>query len=235
MNRKNMTWHLTDSNGKHIVQVCGDDTCQVEALSNYIQDGLLNEEAVVVFAKPALRKHVISHLSALNFDVQALKDKGQVKFFDAEFMISSLLIDETIDQQAFYELVESQIETLHSKCGKIRVFGGMVATLWNTGRYEAAMQLEELWIGLTQKYDFSLLCSYSLGNFDPANYEETLQRIFNCHNYLTPVEVDDSSDNSGSVGEAVMDVLTLAWNRAAKEVNKAKQNLNQSPSSGLLN
>jgi PAS domain S-box-containing protein len=42
------------------------------------------------------------------------------------------------------------------------VFGEMVASLWRAGRHAAAIELEELWNRLAEKYDFRLLCAYPM-------------------------------------------------------------------------
>ena len=78
----NRTWHLTNSVSNHIVQVCQNETSQAEAVTHYIKEGLLNDEAVIVFARPAQRQAVISKMDGLGLDVQNFKSQGQIKFFD---------------------------------------------------------------------------------------------------------------------------------------------------------
>lgn len=227
------TWHLTNTAGNHIVEVCHNDVSQEEAVSRFLIEGLLKSEAVVVFAKPALRKAVIAKMTARGLDVQTFKNEGQIKFFDAEFLISSMRMDSIFEEQAFQEYVGTQIEAAHLKYGKVRVFGGMVASLWNTGEYDAAMQLEDFWVNLTQKLEFSLLCCYSLGNQTPQTYERALQFICRCHNHLVPVESNDLPEINE--GEEWVDMLGVAWNHVIGKMAESGKSSEQSPSLPILN
>ena len=47
----------------------------------------------------------------------------------------------------------------------VRAFGEMVDLLWKDGNADAAIRLEELWNELATKYQYSLLCGYSVDNF----------------------------------------------------------------------
>ncbi len=227
------TWHLTNTAGNHIVEVCHNDISQAEAVSRFLIEGLRKSEAVVIFAKPSLRKAVIDRMSACGLDVQAIKNEGQIKFFDAEFLISSMRADSILEEQAFEEYVSTQIEAAQLKYGKVRVFGGMVATLWSTGEYDAAMQLEDFWMNLTQKLEFSLLCCYSLSNQTPRTYERALQFICRCHNHLVPVESNDLPETNES--EEWIDILGDAWNHVIEKMAESGKSSEQSPSLPILN
>ena len=48
----------------------------------------------------------------------------------------------------------------------IRVYGEMVVRLWHAGLPDAALQLEELWNLLAERYKFSLLCAYPMSLFE---------------------------------------------------------------------
>ncbi len=228
MNTANGRWHLTSSAGNHTVEVCRNDVLQVEGLTHYLTEGLHNGEAVVVFAKPALRKAVISEMMARNLDVHAIKSQGQIRFFDAEFLLSSMLVDDVVlEEQAFEEYVGAQIEVSRSNFGKVRVYGGMVAVLWNNEKYDTAMQLENFWVNLTKKLEFSLLCSYSLGHHEPSTYEEALQFICTCHKHLAPLEKYDFSNKDEN--EELVDILGIAWNRILEKLAVSSKNSSQFP------
>lgn len=207
----NRTWHLTNPVGSHIVQVCENETFQAEAITHYIKEGLLNNEAVIVIARPALRKTVISKMDALGLDMQALKSKDQIQFFDAEFLLSVFLIDGVLEEQVFQESIGFPIQAAQLRYGKVRAIGGVMDVLWKKGQYDTAMQLEDLWNDLSQKQEFSLLCSYSLDSLDPNAYDESLEWICKCHKHLTPVKNYDLSETA--VDETMLDVFEAAWDR----------------------
>lgn len=129
----NGTWQYILTNPiaeSHIVQVCQNETFRENIVTNYTKDGLLNDEAVIVVAGPTLRKAVISKLDAQNFDVQNLKNQGQIKFLDAEFLLSSFLIDGVLEEQSFQQSIETPIQAARAEYGKVRIFGEMVDVLW---------------------------------------------------------------------------------------------------------
>ena len=45
--------------------------------------------------------------------------------------------------------------------GRVRVFGEMVALLWDAGQIPCAIEVEELWNDLQGQFPFSLFCAYS--------------------------------------------------------------------------
>lgn len=218
----NRTWHLTNSAGNHSVQVCQNDTSQAEAVTHYIQKGLLNNEAVVVFARPALRQAVISKMDALGLDVQTFKSQGQIRFFDAEFLLSSFLIEGELESSAFQEFIGYPIQVAQLKFGRVRAFGEMVNVLWKKGEYDTAMQLEDLWNDLSKQLEFSLLCSYSLDNLDPNSYDASLELICKCHKHLVPVEENGLSESTADDG-AMLDVFAAAWNRVIDKLAESRK------------
>jgi len=213
---RNRIWYLTNHEGNHKVQVCQDNVSQAEAVTLYIKEGLLNNEGVIVFAKPALRKAVISNLDTQGLDIKTFKEEGQIKFFDAEFLVSNLLIDGVLEKQLFNESVEIPIQTLKSKYGRIHVFGGMVNTLWKNGQYNSAMQLESMWVDLSRREEFTLLCSYSLEDIDSITYDVSLEHIFEFHSHLTPLKNHDFSETL--IGAAATDVFWATWNRVIEKL-----------------
>jgi hypothetical protein len=51
----------------------------------------------------------------------------------------------------------------------IRVYGEIVVRLWRAGLRDAALQLEELWNLLAERYRFSLLCAYPMSLFETTD------------------------------------------------------------------
>ena len=142
-------WYLTNTTGSQIVQACQNVAAQAEIITQYIKEGLQNDEAVIVIAKPAVRKAVTFELNELGLDVQAIKNQGQIKFFDAEFLLLGFMNEGAIEEQAFQEFVGTPIQTAQLKFGKVRVFSEMVDLLWKNGQHSAALQLENLWSKLS--------------------------------------------------------------------------------------
>lgn len=200
----------------HLVKVCRDREIKLEAVAHYVAEGLRNGEAVTVIARSRLRKSLIDYMGTLDFDTQSLQDQGQIKFFDAEFLLSSISLDGEIDAEAFEKFVANPMKTIKLKYGKLRIFGEMVDILWQNNSYDMAIQLEDLWNDLFKTFEFSLLCTYSLNHIDPDAYEEALERICRCHTHHIPLENPDSFSHSGST--AVLDSFGLAWKQVVEKL-----------------
>ncbi|SFF26714.1 MEDS domain-containing protein [Nitrosomonas sp. Nm166] len=220
--KTNRTWYLTNPSGSHLVQVCQNESFRAEAIAHYIKEGVLEGEGIIIFAGMALRKNVISKMEWLGLDVATLKNEGQIKFFDAEFLLLSIVVDGIIKRQAFQEVVGTPICDIQLKYGKARVFGEMVNILWKQGQYDTAMQLGSLWNELNRKQEFSLFCVYSVDNLDPNAYEEALERLCKCHPYLTPVKDQDLSGTQAR--GTVLDAFEVAWNHLISKLAERKKN-----------
>ena len=209
---------LTDpTSGNHIVKVCRDQTVKINSVAQYVAKGLSNGEAVAIIARPSLRKALVDFLVKQGFDVQSFKDQGQIKFLDADFLLSSLWIDNGIDIEAFEKLVADPLKVMKLTYDKIRIFGEMVDVLWQKGAYDGAMQLEDRWNDLFKKIEFSLLCTYSFNHLDPSTYDEALERICRCHTHHIPLEVSGLSISSEA--NELLDNFELAWKRIIDKFN----------------
>jgi hypothetical protein len=64
------------------------------------------------------------------------------------------------DPAGFWQAV-SPVLRQAAKAGRpVRVFGEMVALLWQAGLTDAAVEVEAMWNELGAQYPFSLLCAY---------------------------------------------------------------------------
>jgi signal transduction histidine kinase len=70
----------------------------------------------------------------------------------------------------------------------IYAYGEMVDVLWDQGRGEAAMRLEDLWNDLARSHAFSLLCGYSMGRFAGEAQSVHFDRICGQHAHVIPLE-----------------------------------------------
>lgn len=181
--------------GNHIIKVFRHQSGKIKSITQYITDGLNDNEAVAIIARPFLRKALIDFLVTQGVDVQSCKDQGKIKFFDAEFLLSSLWFDDGIDAEAFEKFVSDPLRVMKQKqkYDKIRIFSEMVNLLWQKGAYAEAMQLEDSWNALFKKFEFSLLITYSLNHLDPSTFDEALEQICRYHPHHNPPVISDLS------------------------------------------
>jgi anti-sigma regulatory factor (Ser/Thr protein kinase) len=102
--------------------------------------------------------------------------------FDADEALSRFLVDEWPNADAFGAEVGNVIRRLVGQGGGVRVFGEMVAVLWDAGHVGAAIELETMWNDLGRDVPFSLFCAYPscsvAGIHDDA---DSFQHLCRCH------------------------------------------------------
>lgn len=218
------TWQETLLNplaGSHLLKICQDEAIQAEAVAYFIKGGLLDNELVIIIARAPLRNAIISRLNAMGVNVQFSKNQGQLRFLDAEFLLSRILINETLEDRVIQELIVRPIQIAHAEHRKIRAFGEMVDILWQRRQYDRALQLEMLWDYLSREYQFSLFCTYLSKSFDANHYDESLEHVCKVHTHLLPLEHEEMTVTSAKV-EAV-DLFRAAWDRVIGKVAAAKR------------
>lgn len=174
--------------GDHIVQVYQDETFLVAAVNRFITTGLQNGEAIIVIATRSHREAFISALEAQDAFTMEAKNKGQIRFFDAESLLSTFMVGGTAQWEFFEKSIGSVIQEAQLNYKTVRAYGEMVDVLWQKGRLDAAIQVEEFWNRLAELKDFSLLCAYFLDALSPDAYDGSLERICACHTHLIPAD-----------------------------------------------
>ena len=197
-------------------------------LTQYVKEGLVNGEGIVIIARPVLRKAVISKMDASGLDVQALKSECQIKFFDADFLLSGFLIDGVLDEQGFQQFVASPVLAMQLKFGKVRAFGEMVDVLWKNDQQDLAIELEGWWDELCNKHELMFLCTYLLDSLDPNSYDNSLERICKCHTHLLPI-----NSFNPVVGGAMLELFGAAWSNVVNKIKESNNISNPMPD-GLI-
>lgn len=63
----------------------------------------------------------------------------------------------------------------------VRIFGEMVALLWDAGLAEAAVEVEVLWNELGRQHSFSLLCAYPAESASGERHLDALTEVCAAH------------------------------------------------------
>ncbi len=99
------------------------------------------------------------------------------------------MVDGAPDPSRFSDAVGSLVAEAAAGGRRVRVFGEMVALLWEAGNVAATLRLEELWNDLGEDQAFSLLCAYPaqslLGAPDDPQFTEVCAR----HTGVIPAEL----------------------------------------------
>ncbi len=79
-------------------------------------------------------------------------------------------------------------QAVRSEQPAVAAFGEMVALLWNEGKADAAIRLEQLWNDLANSHAFTLRCAYSMNDFPRGDHRESFSKICECHSDVIPAE-----------------------------------------------
>jgi hypothetical protein len=191
--------------GDHIAQLYTDPEFLARAASRFAGDGLRRDEGVVLIATPAHREAIARRLERDGFAVDRLQRSGQLTVIDAAETLSAFLVDGTPDAARFRAVVGGVIDAANAAgYGTVRGFGEMVDVLRHAS-IPATLRLEALWGELLATRKLSVLCGYSLDNFDRRVHRGVLQRVSALHSHLIPVE--DYARLEDAVERAFADVF----------------------------
>ncbi len=172
----------------HAVHFYSDRAAMGSHVGKFLLDGLHQGDTVFVVATQETHAETRKHLRASLPQFGALSNYIAV---DADELLSNFLVNAKPDRAHFFEVMD-RIFAKPSHAGRpIRVYGEMVVRLWHAGLPDAALQLEELWNLLSERYKFSLLCAYPMSLFEA---QETEWFLHTCatHSHLSIVGHSES-------------------------------------------
>ena len=176
----------------HVVQFYQEDSGMLDSLSRFIGASVGGGGAALVIATPEHRESLERRLRELGLEVPRAAGQGRYLALDAAGTLSLFMRNGWPDESLFAGVIASAMESaLASVRGgdrRVFAFGEMVALLYSKGRAEAAIRVERLWNDLAKAYSFSLLCAYSMKNFQTAADEENFRALCAEHTGVIPME-----------------------------------------------
>jgi hypothetical protein len=201
-------WHAAlaaPSPGQHFAQLYTESAFLARAVSRFIVDGLRAGEGVIVIATPQHWDVIARHLERARCGFEAAQLRGQLEVLDAAECLAMFVVDDMPDRDRFLRAIGGVVAaTRAAGYARIRAFGEMVDLLRHTS-VPATLRLEELWGELLATHGISLLCGYSLDNFDRHHHRGLLQQVSAVHSDLIPVE--DYARLERAVDRAYVDVF----------------------------
>jgi signal transduction histidine kinase len=175
---------------RHMVQFYEDDAFLQGVVADFFEAGLRVGEPLVGIITAAHAEGIRAQLAARGVDVEAACASGQLTLLDARETLGCFMVDGVPDAARFREVVGGVLERSQARSchARVRAFGEMVDLLWQDGLPQAALQLEALWNGLSQRYAFSLLCGYALGRFGTEADGGGFREVCSAHSHVIPTE-----------------------------------------------
>jgi len=124
-------------------------------------------------------------LTDAGIDPDRVRASGAYVARDAADMLGSFMIDGAPDRARFHAAAGVLLATTADGGRPVRVFGEMVALLWDRGQAQAAIELESLWNDLARVVRFSLLCAYPTAGLARARLGE-VGRVCDLHSTVIP-------------------------------------------------
>jgi MEDS: MEthanogen/methylotroph, DcmR Sensory domain len=176
----------------HIVQFFDTTESLGAAVSEFVRDGLVARDTVLVAAGGDTWTNVAARLVRRAVDVNGAVTRRQLVVLDAATTLSRFIASSGPDRARFDSVVGGRVRELaRTTCGRLRIYGEMVDVLAADAEFHAAVALEDLWNQLAQTVAFSLFCGYSSAHFGPQHNAEALQLILRCHS-ATRVDPEDA-------------------------------------------
>jgi MEDS: MEthanogen/methylotroph, DcmR Sensory domain len=165
---------------KHAVQFYRSEDELAGHVSRYLGAALAAGETAIVVATPGHRRALEARLAA-DCDVEAARVQGSYIPLNAAEMMSLVLIGDRPDPPSLDLVIGSLIRRALAAGPAVRVYGEMVALLWEAGHPGAALELETLWNGLGQDLRLSSLCGYPAPLVSGPGNAAALQELCDLH------------------------------------------------------
>lgn len=174
----------------HFVQFFEQDDTLLQSLSSYLAAGLDAGDACIVVATPSHEQGLRRRLTAFGYDVTAAISAGRIVFLDAATNLESLMTGNRIDPARFRERIGALLDSAQEGHAHVRIFGEMVALLWERGLREEAIALEQLWNTLGTEHSFSLFCAYPIREFCGTDAARAFREVCASHGRVLSPEGD---------------------------------------------
>jgi CheY-like chemotaxis protein len=149
---------------RHDLLFSSSDRVLVSNFSRFIQSQLLLGAAVIVLVNDSHGESLHLSLRDSNVDFAlAIKEERYIPLNITD-ALSSVMVDGWPDPVQFAsvagELVEREARRATGRHPRVAACGECAPTLWAQGQVEAAIQLEHLWDGVSNRQQVDILCVY---------------------------------------------------------------------------
>jgi signal transduction histidine kinase/CheY-like chemotaxis protein len=176
------------SGHNHAVQFYESEDFLRDSVADFIGNGLVAAEPVIVIATEQHRSAFAGALAARGLDVTEATSSGDLVMLDARETLATFMAGLMPDPERFVDSVGGVIGKTARGRQQCRAYGEMVDLLWRDGNPEGAIRLEELWNDLAEHYTFNLLCAYPMGNFYSESHAANFEHVCRTHSHVFPAE-----------------------------------------------
>jgi MEDS: MEthanogen/methylotroph, DcmR Sensory domain/Histidine kinase-like ATPase domain len=169
----------------HAVNFYDDDAEWVDRIAGFVQDGFGQGERVIVIATSPHLVLLEEILSDRGVDLPESRTTGRLLTLDADVTLSALMPGGRPHAGELDARVGGLIDAATADGSLVRIFGEMVAVLWEQGNVAGAIELESMWNELAKHRRFTLLCAYPLGGIGDMPLGD-VHHVCDLHSRLLP-------------------------------------------------
>jgi len=142
----------------HAVHFYEDDFDLTAHIMAYIDSGIRAGSSVIVIARTPFLERLKARWLPLHAD--------RFISLDAAETLSKLLHNDRLDRERFMQVIGTLVRGVTDRTRHVYIFGEMVAILWGDQKYDAELELEDLWNELASRVPLTLLCAYPAAAFE---------------------------------------------------------------------
>lgn len=165
----------------HVVLFHESDDELLASVGGHLAEGLRAGDAVVIVASSSHRAGFAEAMAANGVDVARARGAGQLVELDSEGTLAKFMVDTVPDSAAFAAVIGDVLRRAGGSGRQVRVYGEMVAHLWDRGQVAAALELEQAWNELGKVMPFSLVCAYPTGLVVADEHADAFVRVCRLH------------------------------------------------------
>lgn len=165
----------------HFVEFYETEAFLVDSVRNFLAPGLVTGDPAIVVATGAHRDSFEHALMEAGIELHEAHRCGRYITLDASEALATFMVDGMPDAARFRVAIGRLVSRAGENARDLRIYGEMVAVLWNEGNVAAAIALEDLWNDLATSYPFSLFCAYPMRAFDLDASNEGFRKICGRH------------------------------------------------------
>jgi hypothetical protein len=170
---------------EHVVAFYEDEGFLGSSVTDFLLDGLRRGETVHIIATAQHRAAFEAGLTAAGIDVERRRLEGRYVELDAAATLASLRSSATLDTAVIRRQVGDWLARAAADGRRIRIYGEMVALLWEAGDLDLALRLEEHWEELTAGVAVPVLCGYPMRSFATAEATALFHAVCDRHTGVT--------------------------------------------------
>jgi hypothetical protein len=184
------TWFEAHS-GRHIAQLHHQPETLARSAFEFLEVGLRRGNSVIVIATAANTERLQALLEQAHFHRNPLERSGQLRFVDAAELLSGIVVDGVPDSAKFLTAVRTILDRARIYGRGLRVYSDLAGVLWQDGKTQAAIQIEDLMNEVGRTLSVAFYCGYVMNTQCEESYSAPLEEIGRTHNEIVASEDDE--------------------------------------------